>query len=329
MQACANAHVSDSPSGSPTAHNAGTQALTYWTQWQELSERLAALLLTPHACEAFVESIKACASLLMQLTREEPDAAIFHMVHPAPDKLLRYSVLHAMHTAMLLTLIGERKNWGEQLTGTAVKAGLTMNLSITNLQIELAQHVGPLNSRQQQAIDAHPLASWRMLRELGVSDEEWLIAVAQHHEQPDGKGYPQRLTSTIHPLADAIRTCDVFGAKISPRISRCGMPTPRAAAEIFRQRSAGYFGATIIRELGLYPPGCLVELASGQRAVVVQRTQDPNAPHVVLIGDAQGQVVSAFTRIDSKAENGRAILAASADQRWAERVSPEAILGAR
>ena len=104
-----------------------------------------------------------------------------------------------------------------------------------------------------------------MLRQLGVTDEDWLIAVAQHHEQPDGKGYPQGLTE-INQTADALRTCDVFGAKLSPRISRSGMLSTRAARKSSRQRSAGYFGATIIRELGLYPPGCLVELNTGEQA---------------------------------------------------------------
>lgn len=288
-----------------------------WHQWQALADDLMPLLLTPKSCPDFLGDITVIAGTVMSLVRQAPDIGIFHMVYPNPDKMHRYSVLHAMHTAMLLALVGQRKDWGDKRTASAVKAGLTMNLSITNLQIDLAMQHAPLTTSQREAIDTHPLVSWKLLQELGVQDEEWLIAVAQHHEQPDGKGYPQGLTE-LHQLADAIRTCDVFGAKISPRIGRTGMPTPRAAAEIFRQRSAGYFGATIIRELGLYPPGCLVELATGHQAVVVKRCCDPNAPDVVTL--------PGFERCRATQGSGRHIIGAAADQSWAERTSPEEIL---
>jgi HD-GYP domain-containing protein (c-di-GMP phosphodiesterase class II) len=327
MQASETAILDEVPSPSPY-DNISSPALAHWAQWCELSETLAPLLFTPLACEDFTHEISQCASTVIRLTRQDPDVAIFHMIHATPDKMHRYSILHAMHTAMLLALIGRRKDWGDARTASAVKAGLTMNLSITNLQIELAQHFGPLSTHQRQAIDAHPLASWKMLHDLGVTDEDWLIAVAQHHEQADGKGYPQGLT-TIHQVADAIRTCDVFGAKISPRVGRAGMPTPRAAAEIFRQRSAGYFGATIIRELGLYPPGCLVELFTGEQAVVIKRTNDPNAPDVVLLSDDHGMDLNRLSASETSRLSGRYIIGAAPDQSWAERVPPEAILCAR
>lgn len=291
--------------------------VSLWRQWQALSDHLMPLLLSPHERQDFVGDISECANTVLSLTRQAPDIGIFHMVFPNPDKMHRYSVLHAMHTALLLALIGQRKDWGDKRTASAVKAGLTMNLSITNLQIELALQSAPLSPAQREAIDQHPLTSRQMLQDLGVQDEEWLIAVAQHHEQADGKGYPQGLTE-LHQMADAIRTCDVFGAKISPRIGRTGMPTPRAASEIFRQRSAGYFGATIIRELGLYPPGSLVELATGHHAVVVKRSCDPNAPDVVTL--------PAFERCRATQGSGRHIIGAASDQSWAERISAEQAL---
>ena len=320
MQASSFATLDEaSSSDGRAAHSAtmGHWQVGLWRHWQALADALMPLLLTPQACPDFLGGIAACATTVTTLIRQDPDIGIFHMVHPDPNKMNRYSVLHAMHTALLLALIGQRKDWGDKRTASAVKAGLTMNLSITNLQIELARQPTPLTTAQRDAIDAHPLSTVKMLQELGVQDEEWLIAVAQHHEQPDGKGYPCGLTE-LHQLADAIRTCDVFGAKISPRIGRTGMPTPKAASEIFRQRSAGYFGATIIRELGLYPPGCLVELATGHQAVVVKRSCDLNAPEVVTLPSLE--------RCRATQASGRHIVGAATDQSWAQRFSPEQVL---
>lgn len=287
-----------------------SETLLRWSRWQDLSEWLEPLLLNPGNSTSFVADINHCSHTLVKLVDEDPDLAIFHIVHASPEKMARYGIVHAMHTGMLITLVGRRKDWVGPRIDSAVKAALTMNLSITALQIVLAQQVEPPTAEQRQAIAAHPLATWHMLRQLGVTDEEWLIAVAQHHEQPDGKGYPQGLTD-LDQTADALRTCDVFGAKLSPRISRSGMLSTRAAAEIFRQRSAGYFGATIIRELGLYPPGCLVELNTGEQGVVIRRTNDPMSPEIVLLTDELGQQRQTPIKTRTGRAHGRSVIGAS------------------
>src|SRR5690606_14782167 len=156
------------------ASQAARAAFHHWTLWQAMSDWLGDLLLHPRAHTDFPSDMDACADTLIRLTDEEPDVAIFHMVHARIDKVNRYSVLHAMHCAMLLTLIGRHRKWDEARTATAVKAGLTMNLSITALQNQLAQQTTPLTRVQHDAIEAHPAASTQMLRELGVRDEAWL-----------------------------------------------------------------------------------------------------------------------------------------------------------
>jgi len=313
----------------PDALSATTSSnLARWAQWHALADTLTPLLCQPLAA-GYEQAIRQVASELIELTGQAPDVAIFHMVHATPEKLRRYSVLHALHTAMLLTLIGRRKDWGDARTNTAVLAGLTMNISIAALQSELAFQGVPLSAAQRECIEEHPLASAQMLRELGVQDEEWLTAVAQHHEQADGKGYPKGLVQ-LNMLADAVHTCDVFGAKLSPRVGRRGMALPKAAAEIFRQSSAGYFGATIVRELGLYPPGCLVTLSTGELAVVVQRTRDPKSPDVVLLSDTSGQALArphrSNTRTGPSGPGQRHIVGSAPDMAWPAHLTPPDIL---
>lgn len=302
-----------------------SDTLLRWSQWQDLAEWLEPRLLHPGQSGSFVADISQCATTLISLVQEDPDLAIFHLVHPNPGTLARYGVLHALHTAMLMTLVGCRKDWIASRLSSVVKAALTMNLSITALQTALAQQAEPPTSEQRQAIAAHPLATWHMLRQLGVTDEDWLIAVAQHHEQPDGKGYPQGITD-VDQNADALRTCDVFGAKLSPRISRNGMLSTRAAAEIFRQRSASYFGATVIREMGLYPPGCLVELNTGEHAVVIRRMPDPMAPEVVVLTNEYGQARAALVRSRTGRGQHRMVTGAAEHALVGPPFDPQAVL---
>lgn len=264
-----------------------TEALVCWQGWQDLADRLEPVLATPREQADFTQAIEACARTVLDLCQRDADVAVAFMVHDTPDKLQRYGVLHSVHTAMLLALVARRRDWSPTLTFSAVQAGLTMNLSITQLQSTLTMQTEPLSLLQRADIHAHPQASTQLLRELGVTDEDWLMAVLQHHEQADGKGYPAGMAQ-VSLLADALRTCDVYSAKMSPRVGRSVMQSPQAATQIFRERSANYFGATLTREMGLYPPGTLVHLVTGQEALAVRRGPDLGLPVVVTLQDAPG-----------------------------------------
>lgn len=309
-------------------HEAAAHALARWARWGRLSDELERLLRDPfQPCGrgGFPRAIGRCGQELICLTQGDPDLAIFQLIYIPPDALQRYSVHHALHTAMLMTLIGQAKGWSEARTLSGVCAALTMNLSITQLQIDLALQIDPLTAAQRQTIHHHPVASATMLRQLGVSDEDWVTAVMQHHEQADGQGYPLGLDE-VHVLADALHTCDVFGAKVSPRANRGALPSPRAAKDIFHQRSAGYFGATIIRELGLYPPGTRVTLAGGELAVVLQRREDPHTPEVAVLRDAEGQALPRPLRAETTRMGLRAVVAALPDWPDGALPTPEFIL---
>lgn len=277
------------PSLSPAAPEPApaNDALVCWQGWQDLTDRLEPVLAAPREQTDFPQAVEACARTVLDLCQRDADVAVAFMVHDTPDKLQRYGVLHSVHTAMLLALVARRRDWSPTLAFSAVQSGLTMNLSITNLQSSLTMQTEPLSLLQRADIHAHPQASCQMLRELGVTDEDWLMAVLQHHEQADGKGYPAGMTR-VSLLADALRTCDVYSAKMAPRVGRSVMQSPQAATQIFRERSANYFGATLTREMGLYPPGTLVRLTSGQEALAVRRGSDLGLPVIVTLQDAPG-----------------------------------------
>jgi hypothetical protein len=301
------------PLASTTTAGAQPQGdgLACWARWQALADRLTPTLSQPLSGLHTLDTLHEAADQVMALTRQQTDAALFHVVHAPGLELQRYSVVHALHTGMLMSLIGQRKEWSPTFERSGVLAALTMNLSITTLQNHLALHDGRLDALERTDIQHHPTESRWLLEALGVTDADWLDAVEQHHEQPDGSGYPQGLTGT-HVLADALRTCDVLGAKLSPRGSRPGLLSPRVASELFQHRSAGYFGATLIRELGLYPPGSLVHLNTGDVAVVLRRTRDPMTPDVVPLFSSDGRALPALQRCATSRAPGRCIVSACA-----------------
>jgi len=164
-----------------------------------------------------------------------------------------------------------------------------------------------------------------MLRAGGVDDEEWLQAVAEHHERVGGGGYP---AGTAEPVltAQLLRHVDVFMAKISPRTIRAPMPTQMAARQLFQEDNGGPISAAIVKEVGFYPPGELVTLKSGEHAVVVRRTGNTKTPMAASITDRSGMpVVNTIVRDTARAEF--AIIGAASDKGLVQRLPAERLYG--
>jgi hypothetical protein len=98
-----------------------------------------------------------------------------------------------------------------------------------------------------------------------------------------------------------------------------------AARQMF-QEDQGPISATIVKEVGLYPPGELVKLKSGEHAVVVRRTGGASMPMAASITDRSGMpVVSTVVRDTSKPEF--AIVSTIADKGLLLRMQPERLYG--
>ena len=82
----------------------------------------------------------------------------------------------------------------------------------------------------------------------------------------------------------------------------------------------------LIKEFGIYPPGDLVQIKSGELAVVVRRGENASTPTVACITDRFGTLVVTSVRRDT-AEPEFAIVSAQSDEVLAVRVPPERVYG--
>jgi hypothetical protein len=206
-----------------------------------------------------------------------------------------------------------------------VKAALTMNMTILDLQGEMAAQDVPMKDKQRAAIQAHPAQCVAILEKAGVTDPDWLAAVAQHHERPDGTGYPLG-QEDICEMAVALRVADVYMAKISPRAMRAALPSQEAARQLYREDKGGPISNAIIKEFGIYPPGDFVKLASGELGIVVQRTGNVRAPIVACITDTSGRPIARTPRYDTS-QAGFAVVATVTDKAMLMRLPPERLYG--
>ena len=296
---------------------------TLFDLWKQTTARLDLLLCGidqpgfPQRCDIF-------AGQLMALIARDPDIGIYHSVRQDPNRLSLYGLSHALHCALVGQLAATRVGWAPDRVQTLVKAALTMNLSIVEVQGRFAT-MGRLTDAQRNQIRAHPQAAVDRLRAVGITDADWLTAVLEHHERPGGGGYPNNLQQTGE-MADVLRMADVFMAKISPRTERPALPILDAARQMFAEAKGSPMAAAIIKEYSIYPPGNFVQLASGEMAVVVRRGATAHTPTAAAVTDRHG-IPIVRTLMRNTAEPAYAIKSLIADNKALLRVPPERVYG--
>lgn len=246
-------------------------------------------LLRASAAGDFTRSLDQASQPLMALIERDPDLAILQAVRAeAVDATgSSYAGRHAVHTATAACLAATRLGWSVAQRRCVLRTALTMNLSMADLQNKLATQVSPPTPLQRAEIESHPERSADMLEMAGVTDTDWLEAVRQHHEEHDGTGYPRR-PAQVNEVARLVHSADTFTAKLSPRLKRQPLLADAAARLQYQTGKGDPMTAALIKEFGLYPPGCAVRLKSGEVGMVMRRGETASTPVVAVLTDRSG-----------------------------------------
>jgi HD-GYP domain-containing protein (c-di-GMP phosphodiesterase class II) len=239
------------------------------------------------ATEGFLDALQASTPAVLALVERDKDLAIFQVMRQDGNEHVQYGVTHSTHAAITAYLVAQRLGWSADETQRVFKATLTMNISMLELQGQLALQTTPPTPEQRDAIKAHPHFSRLMLEISGVTDADWLAAVANHHEKPDGSGYPAGRHDS-GDLAALVQRADIYTAKLSPRATRNAVAADKAGRMMFMQEPGHPMVSALVKEFGVYPSGSFVKLMSGETGLVVKRGATVMTPIVAVLSSPQG-----------------------------------------
>ncbi|MDP1683499.1 MAG: HD domain-containing phosphohydrolase [Burkholderiales bacterium] len=215
-----------------------------------------------------------------------------------PD--VRYVIAHPIHSAILCELVARQLGWSAEERLSLLSAALCMNIGKLVLQHKLSIQAKPLEPAQRVEMQAHCEQGVAVLQKLEVSDKAWLNAVAQHHERLDASGYPKQLASeAISREARLIAVADVYTALVTAQAHRPAQIANAAFKAIYAQRGKqldSQMTDTLIKVMGVFPPGCYVKLANGEIAVVAHHGPTPTAPIVYSFINPRGQAVNVYAK---------------------------------
>ncbi len=234
-----------------------------------------------------------------------------------PREPARFAAAHGLTVAQVLARL--MLHGPESVpVQTAVMAALVHDVGMVCVPAELLMKPGPLTDDERRLVEKHAAAGGPMVAQLWPGGGWPADAVTDHHERPDGTGYPMGRKDI--QVAEAVRllaVCDVYAALCCPRPHRAALDSRTALTETLLLAERDVLDrqqAERLLVLSFYPPGSVVELSDGAAALVLAAQPGPGAltnparPIVLLLTDAQAHPLVLPRVIDLAQERDRSIV---------------------
>ncbi|MDR1932032.1 MAG: HD domain-containing protein [Spirochaetales bacterium] len=203
-----------------------------------------------------------------------------------------YIVAHSVKTTILCCAVGSQLKLPPHKLIELGVAALLHEIGMIRLPPQLYMSDKVFSPEEKRAITAHTVLGFKILKQFAFPMPVCL-AVLEHHEHPDGTGYPRGITDErISLAAKIIGLCSAYAALVSKRPYRSGREGHSVLVDLLKGRGKQYDEAVLkalIFCLSLYPVGSYVLLANGTKGLVVApNMENPRAPMVKVILSPSG-----------------------------------------
>jgi putative nucleotidyltransferase with HDIG domain len=193
---------------------------------------------------------------------------------------------HAMNVTVLALLLARAMRLEPTMSQALGVAAFLHDMGKQRLPDPVRERYETLTPAQLKAYQEHVLHSAAMARAMQL-DAAIVQTILEHHEAADGSGYPRGLQGASISAAGHIL------ALINRYDGLCNPPNPvhaltphEALSRLFatqRQRFDALTLNALIKMLGVYPPGSIVQLSDGRFAQVqVANAARPLKPRVLV-----------------------------------------------
>jgi HD-GYP domain-containing protein (c-di-GMP phosphodiesterase class II) len=206
-----------------------------------------------------------------------------------------YTFTHSVNVAILSMCLGQRIGLSRTSLHRLGVCGLFHDLGKLDIPIEIIHQPGKLSQSEFAEIKRHTIYSVTQIIKLHAPHDlkaKILLPPFEHHLKYDLSGYPK--TNRKKPVSlfgRIIAIADVFDAITSPRVYRHVAFTPDQALNTMLDGAGTDFDPILLKifinMLGVYPIGSLLEMDTGELALVMDtdKTSDGARPMVVLLAE--------------------------------------------
>lgn len=216
------------------------------------------------------------------------DNLVLHLMGDAKDDESIY--YHSLNVAVLSMLMAKEMGWDRGDIELVGMGALFHDIGKLKIPPQLLRKQIPLTPPEVNFMKQHPLMGVELLKLADKFPAGAMPIVLNHHEYLDGSGYPKGLKeNNIDKLCQLVAVVNLYDSLCHPD-AQAKARTPYAALghiyKNFKNQLNQNVTSKMIKMLGIYPPGSVVELSSGQFAMVMSVNLDKILFPRILVYDA-------------------------------------------
>ena len=175
--------------------------------------------------------------------------------------------------------------------------GLLLDIGKLELPDTLLTKPEKLSDEEQDLMRTHVLTGIEILNAKEGLPANVLLGIREHHERLDGSGYPRGLTETDISIFGKISAiADSYAAMTSPRSYDITRSSFDAMKELFKMAGQQLHAPLVeefVQAIGIFPVGSMIELSSGEVAIVLEHNKIRRLePKVLLLTSADKSLLS-------------------------------------
>ena len=252
--------------------------------------------------ESAKETVQHCVTSVLR----NPNAMLWMSKIRGADE---YTSEHCLNVCVLAIAFGRHLGKDEEELEELGLCGLLHDVGKMRVPNEILHKPGKLTPKEWKIMQAHTVHGRNLLMSSEADMGQTVEVAYSHHERIDGAGYPRRLESQqISEYSKIIAIVDAYDAMTANRCYSAAITPSLAIRNIYNDRGT-HFDETLalqfIKTIGLYPPGCIVELANGSIGIVLERhSRFQHLPLVLLVLNENKETVKNRIVDLSMIENG-------------------------
>lgn len=203
-----------------------------------------------------------------------------------------YTFYHSVNTSLLAMSLGRSLGFDRSMLHLAGVGTLLHDIGKMKIPLEVLNKPGRFEPHEMEIMKQHVLRGVEVLANTTGLGESYVQPALEHHERVNGGGYPhKRAKQDISQYGLITAIVDIYDAMTSDRCYHKGQPAHQALQLLYRLSLEGHLDSTLVQRfiqvVGVYPVGSVVELNTGETAIVKQVNHHaPLLPVVVIVKGA-------------------------------------------
>lgn len=228
--------------------------------------------------------VRLCVDALVDSVISNPTALIWS-ARMRDHSQVAYA--QGVKVAIYMMTLGRHLGFPRDELAQLGNIGLLLDVGMLKLPAEVRNPDQELNDAQNALLNSHVRMGLHMLQETGPLPQNIALGIAQHHERVDGSGYPHGISgSAISIYGKMAAIADTFVALTTKNQENAPHSAFDALKELFREAGIKWHAPLVeqfVQAISIFPIGSLIELSSGEVAIVLQHNRVRRLEPKVLI----------------------------------------------